>query len=199
MINRDGARLGVMAAHRLAELECCEIAPGLTDAEFDRIESRYGFTFADDHRAFLATGLPVSQPYEEGQTWEKPWPDWRNGDPDELRKQLDWPIDCLLWDVEHGHWREGWGERPDTTEAAVATARSQLAEVPRMVPVYAHRFLPAGHGTSGHPVLSMRGGDIIYYGSDLLDYIGHEFEESPPEFREDWSPQATVPFWRDYL
>ncbi|MFJ8963949.1 hypothetical protein ACIRG5_31625 [Lentzea sp. NPDC102401] len=40
----------------MAELGCCEIAPGLTDAEFARIEAEHGFEFADDHRAFLAVG-----------------------------------------------------------------------------------------------------------------------------------------------
>ncbi|MFF0245931.1 hypothetical protein ACWEU6_37395 [Streptosporangium sandarakinum] len=198
MINEEGARLGMMAARRLAELDCCEIAPGLTDAEFDRIEGLYGFEFADDHRAFLSTGLPVSQPYEEGQTWEKPWPDWRNGDPDELREHLDWSVRELLRDVESGHWNQSWGERPGTAEAAMAAARSRLSEAPRMVPIYAHRFLPAGHGTFGHPVLSMWGSDIIYYGTDLLDYINQEFEDPRPE-PEEWNPQATVPFWRDYL
>ncbi|MFF7250449.1 hypothetical protein ACFZBU_42030 [Embleya sp. NPDC008237] len=199
MIGDEGSRLGREAARRLARLDCCEIEEGLTDAEFARIEGEFGFEFADDHRAFLATGLPVRQPTEEGQTWEKPWPDWRNGDPDELRAHLDWPLDCLLGDIRHGHWREGWGDRPDTPEAAVARARLSLAEVPRMAPVYAHRFLPAGRGTFGHPVLSMRGWDVIYYGTDLVDYVSQEFEEPRPERSGDWSPRATVPFWRDYL
>ncbi|MEV4019272.1 hypothetical protein AB0J35_53200 [Nonomuraea angiospora] len=203
MISEGGAQLGRQAAHRLVQMDCCVIEEGLTDAEFARIEHEYGFDFADDHRAFLAAGLPVHEPREEepgtSYAWERPWPDWRNGDPDELRQHLNWPIDCLLQDVRHGHWQPAWGERPDSGEAAVDLARSQLAGVPRMVPVYGHRFLPAGHGTFGHPVLSMWGNDIIYYGTDLLDYINQEFEEPRPEHPEDWAPQATVPFWRDYL
>jgi hypothetical protein len=199
VISEEGSRLGTQAARRLTQLDCCVTEAGLTDADFARIEHEYGFEFADDHRAFLAAGLPVSQPREEGQTWEKPWPDWRNGDPDDLRQHLNWPVDYLLWDVQHGHWPPAWGERPDTNEAAVDKARSQLAKVPKMVPVYAHRFLPAGRGTFGHPVLSMRGQDTIYYGADLLDYINQEFEDPRAEHPEDWAPQATVPFWRDYL
>jgi hypothetical protein len=45
----SGVRLGIEAAHRLAELGCCEIGPGLTDAEFAGIEHEFGFEFADDH------------------------------------------------------------------------------------------------------------------------------------------------------
>ncbi|WP_327714633.1 hypothetical protein OG381_03715 [Streptomyces sp. NBC_00490] len=74
------------AANLLAAANRCEIEPGLTDAEFRRIEADYGFEFADGHRAFLAAGLPVRQPPEEGATWENPWPDWRHGGPAQLRK-----------------------------------------------------------------------------------------------------------------
>ncbi|WP_019634435.1 hypothetical protein [Actinomadura atramentaria] len=202
MITEGGTRLGKQAARRLVRLDCCVIEAGLTDAEFARIEREYGFEFADDHRAFLAAGLPVHEPREEepdvSHAWERPWPDWRNGDPDELRNHLDWPIDFLLSDIRRGHWPPGWDARPDSGEAAVDLARSRLAEVPRMVPVYAHRFLPAGRGAFGHPVLSMRGHDIISYGADLLDYIDQEFEEPRPEYPDSWPPEATVPFWRDY-
>ena len=203
MISEGGAQLGSQAAQRLVQLACCVIEAGLTEAEFTRIEHEYGFEFANDHRAFLAAGLPVHRPREEkpgtSYAWERPWPDWRNSDPDELRRHLNWPIDFLLEDVQHGHWQPAWGERPDSSEAAVDLARSQLAEVPKMIPVYGHRFLPAGHGTFGHPVLSIWGSDIIYYGADLLDHISQEFEEPRPERPEDWAPQATVPFWRDYV
>lgn len=203
MINEAGAQLGKQAAQRLVQLDCCVIEAGLTETEFARIEREYDFEFADDHRAFLAAGLPVHEPREEDpgtyHAWERPWPNWRDGDPDELRRHLDWPVDFLLQDVQHGHWQSAWGVRPDSDEAAVDQARAHVAEAPRMVPVYGHRFLPAGHGTSGHPVLSMWGSDIVYYGTDLLDYISQEFEEPRPEHPEGWAPRATVPFWRDYL
>jgi hypothetical protein len=199
VINAQGIRLGAEAARRLAQLDYCEIEPGLSDEEFARVEYEFRFEFADDHRGFLTAGLPVRHPREEGQTWDNPWPDWRNGDPDELREHLDWPIEYLLEDVQHGHWDHAWSERPSDPEEAVESARQKLAQVPRMVPLYAHRFLPAGRGTFGHPVLSMLGWDIIYYGTDLIDYIGQEFEEPRPERTADWQPHATVPFWRDYL
>lgn len=204
MLGSDGVTLGVAAARRLAELGCCVIAPGLTDPEFARIEGEYGFEFADDHRAFLAAGLPVNSPFEPEPgvvyAWEQPWPEWRDGDPDELREQLDWPVEGVVRAVEsEGDWNPAWGARPDTPEAAAAIARRLLADVPRLVPIYGHRFVPAGRGTFGHPVLSVWGTDIIYYGADLVDYVNYEFEEPRPEHPDGWPPQATVPFWRDYL
>ena len=44
-----------------------------------------------------------------------------------------------------------------------------------MIPVCSHRYLPAKRGTYGHPVLSIYQTDIIVYGTDLADYIYHEF------------------------
>jgi hypothetical protein len=59
-----------------------------------------------------------------------------------------------------------------------------------MVPVYSHRYLPAGRGTHGHPVLSMHQTDIVYYGIDLPRYIDQEHAAEP---------EATVAFWRDLV
>ncbi|MFB8024624.1 MULTISPECIES: hypothetical protein [unclassified Streptomyces] len=196
----DGARLGAEAARCLAQTDLFEFEPGLTDAEFAQIELEYGFQFADDHRAFLAVGVPVNVAPEDGQTWSKPWPEWRSGDPDSLRDQLGWPVEGVLIDIEHnGFWYQPWGERPADDAAALATARRRMADVPVLVPVYAHRYLPAGQGSFGHPVLSMWQTDIIYYGQDLVDYMHQEFNEARGDVDESWNPRATAPFWRDLL
>jgi hypothetical protein len=201
-----GGRVGVEAMQRLRSLDVCVIDVGLTDREFAEIEHRFGFQFADDHRAFLRAGLPVNtrpEPRLPGviYTHPKPWPDWRNGEPATLREFLTWPSDGVLFDVEHNRfWYDDWGPRPDDAPAALRTARRMLANVPSMIPVYGHRYLPAGRGTSGHPVLSMWQTDIIYYGLDLADYIDREFGDvRPGQGPKTWNPQATVGFWRDLL
>jgi hypothetical protein len=207
VIFREGGDLGIEAARRLAERSAdetrCRIEAGLTDEEFGRIEHEFGFEFADDHRAFLAAGLPVNVPFVEQpgvSTWREPWPDWRSGDHDALRSQLDGPVEGVLFDVEHGFWTRVWGRRPDAPDEALAIARAALADVPVLVPVFGHRFLPSGRGTFGHPVLSVHQTDIIYYGLDLADWVSQEFG-GPGLDRGDaaWDPRATVPFWRDFL
>jgi hypothetical protein len=191
----DAQRLGEEAARRLAQAGRCDIAPGLTDTEFARIEEDYEFEFADDHRAFLATGLPLGRP-TPGQ--RSPWPDWRNGDPVDLRERLDWPVEGSLFDVEHNvFWHPSWGPRPADASQALSTARRHLRQAPKMIPVFSHRYLPAGRGPWGHPVLSIYQTDIIVYGTDLADYINQEFGQrfiSP-----DWTPPPMVPFWSDFL
>jgi hypothetical protein len=161
-------------------------APGLTDAEFARIEDEFGFHFAADHRAFLAAGLPTG----------RGWPDWRTPDREALRDRLAAPVEGVLFDVaQNDFWHEGWGPRPPQVEEAVAVARRYLMTVPRMVPVYSHRYLPAG--LTDHPVLSIYQTDIILYGNDLNDWIHREFNLGAAS--ENSGRRPTVPFWRDLI
>jgi hypothetical protein len=194
VVSGEAARLGEEAAHRLARIGRCEITPGLTDAEFARIEQQFEFEFADDHRAFLAAGLPlVTAPGRRN-----PWPDWRHGDPGVLRERLDWPIEGALFDVEQNElWHPSWGDRPADADEALKAARRYLGRAPKMIPVCGHRYLPAGRGTFGHPVLSIYQTDIIVYGTDLADYIDCEF--SRWHLSTDWTPPPMVPFWSDFL
>ncbi|RZU72919.1 hypothetical protein EV384_1309 [Micromonospora kangleipakensis] len=187
-VNPEGAALGIAAARRLRELGHVKIQRGLTEAELARVEHTFGFQFADDHRAFLAAGLPTGPS----------WPDWRRGDHATLRDRLGWPLHGVLFDIEHnGYWHESWGDRPHDRRKAVAGAEPHLRKVPQMVPVFGHRFLPSGRGSYGHPVLSMYQTDIIYYGHDLEDYIHSEFGGPAPHRGQE--PEATVAFWRDFV
>jgi hypothetical protein len=204
VIADEGTALGTEAARRLAELNQggWTIEPGLTPAEFDRVESEFGFHFAADHRAFLAAGLPVTVPRPDPpgviSTWREPWPDWRDGDPAKLREQLDHPAEGVLFDVENNSfWLDTWGPRPEAEAAALAIAREALAQVPVLVPVYGHRFLPAGRDTFGHAVLSVWQTDIIYYGLDLADYVQQEFGGRGLVWDDQAEPKVTVAFWRD--
>ncbi|WP_061291313.1 SMI1/KNR4 family protein [Herbidospora cretacea] len=199
MLRPDAVRLGREAAHRLALLGRCEIRPGLTDAEFDQIETTFGFTFADDHRAFLAAGLPINgtRP-EEGAVRKRPWPDWRDGDEDELRSRLTWPSEGILFAVEDGAWPASWGTRPEDGTAAAEVAAQRLATAPRLVPVYGHRFLPAGRGTYGGQVLSIWGDDIIGYGRDLPAWVRNEFRPNREEASA-WERGVPIPFWDEFI
>ncbi|WP_327708899.1 hypothetical protein OG912_08940 [Streptomyces sp. NBC_00464] len=131
------------------------------------VERQFGFTFSADHRVFLAAGLPHGS---------SGWPDWRNGDPEDLAERLAWPVEGVLFDVKHNvFWHPAWPSRPADAADALRVARAELAAVPQLVPVYGHRYLPGMAGEYGHPVLSVWQTDIIIYGNDLADYIRHEF------------------------
>jgi hypothetical protein len=179
LVTRDQA-LALLAALPVA------ISPGLSDAEVEATEERFGFRFAADHRLFLQAGLPLG----------RGWPDWRNGDADELRGRLDWPRAGVLFDVKHGFWYPGWGDEPEDRQEALRLAETLLRDVPQLVPIHSHRYLPGIVGQSGHPVLSVYQTDIIYYGNDLADYLHHEFGGPVDNLRR---ARTSVPFWSYFL
>jgi hypothetical protein len=199
VVSSEAVRLGEEAARRLARAGQHETGPGLTDAEFTRIEQDYGFEFADDHRAFLTAGLPLNLRGTQERPWHGGWPDWRNGNPADLREQLGWPVAGVLFDIEYNNlWHPSWGRRPARLVHALGTARRRLARVPKMIPVYGHRYLPAGGGTHGHPVLSIHQTDIIIYGTDIAEYITNEFVRSRQFISADWGTPPMVPFWSEF-
>jgi hypothetical protein len=160
-----------------------EIAPGLTGAELDAVERDYGIRFAADHRLFLSVGLPTGGS----------WPDWRDGNARNLRTRLAWPVDGVLFDVENGaFWPTAWGPRPARLKHAIRSARYHLAKVPRMIPLYGHRYLPGVAGQWGHPVLSMMQTDVVVYGADLADWVAVEFDGASRR-----AAVSTVGFWSE--
>lgn len=173
--------LGADAAHHLSANGVLPIEPGLSDDEVVHLESSLGFTFAEDHREFLTTGLPVG----DG------WPNWRTEGHRRLERRLRLPVDGILFAVEWKQfWDDGWGARPPRMKHALRSAAYQLARVPRMIPVHSHCYLPAGREFTGHPVLSIYQADIRVVAADLLDYVTRL---PPPDSLSTGSP--TVAFW----
>ena len=175
--------LGTDAAQRLGASGTVTIAPGMSDDELDRVEHELGVEFADDHRAFLAAGLPTGGS----------WPNWRDEGRRSLARRLQLPTEGVLFAVEWDQfWHHGWGRRPAQTKHALRTARYHLERVPMLVPICSHHYLPAGHGSFGHPVLSVVRTDVVIRGADLADYMAAEFRGGEPRARD---AVATVEFW----
>ena len=159
---------------------------GLSDTELLDIEQRFGFTFAPDHREFLAEVLPVGDL----------WMNWRSDAPEKIASRLAWPTDGTIFDVrENGFWPRSWGPKPSDEGEAEALARNCMAAVPVLVPVYGHRFLPAAPAPPGSPVFSVYQTDVVYYGDDLADYIAYEFKVG--ESSQGRHPKTRIEYWSD--
>ena len=64
-----------------------------------------------------------------------------------------------------------------------------------MIPVFAHRYLPASPWASGNPVFSIYQTDIIYYGLNLPSYLFAEFGVPNP-FPTSDTPRE-IEFWSE--
>jgi hypothetical protein len=172
---RVDADLGREAADYL-QSRGIRLDPGLSEREFERIESTFGFEFAPEHRALLAVGVPVGPERFPGSDYPD-WPRWRDGSQATLQRRLDWPFVILpTGDEPLTWWHRTWGTPPDDRNEALRAARAHVATWPRLVPIYGHRYLPAAPAPVPAPVLSVHDFDIIFYGSDLISYLHNEFD-----------------------
>ena len=169
------------------------LAPGLSEPELQRIESTFAFVFAPDHRLMLSLALPLGERF---------WPDWRGADEASLRGRLAWPTEGILFDVENnGYWNAAWGDRPTTAgdaldvARALTVARVHLDDLPPLVPVFAHRYLPTVPSLPGNPVLSCYQTDVIYYGDNLLEWFDCEFHKRSTSTGD----PRRIPFWTDLI
>ena len=161
-----------------------QLDPGLSDREISRVQDEYHFVFGPEHREFLRLALPVG-----GH-----WPDWRHGSADDLGFRVGWPIEGVVFDVGNGFWPASWGVEPSGRAARERLGGTHLQRVPKLVPLFSHRYLTADPEFAPSPVFSVHQTDVIYYGDNVLDYVAHEFKV-PPRHP---SPNRThVPFWSD--
>jgi hypothetical protein len=158
--------------------------PGLTNSEIADVERRFCFRFPPDLRAFLQTALPSGPRF----------PNWRSGDDAALQETLDAPRRGVLFDIEHNaRWSDDWGPRPQLLAEALRVGAERVLGAPRLIPIFAHRYMPDDPHSCGNPVLSVYQTDVIYYGFDLTDYFHHEFDLPG---RQPWPESVrAVPFW----
>jgi hypothetical protein len=158
--------MDLASAQRILASAGIQIDAGLSDQEVVEIEAKFAFQFPPDLRNFLSIGLPVSHR----------WLDWRSADAEVIQERFDWPFDSMCFDIKHdAFWLEEWGAKPAEHEAAIEIARRGYEQAPRLIPICSHRYMPALPHEEGNPVFSVYQTDIIYYGSDLIDYLQNEY------------------------
>ncbi len=170
--NRLAARLVDLVRQRGLNVA---FEPGLSDAELAQIEHGIGIRLPPDLAGLLRTTVPTSTGPPGG------FPKWRS-DPLELRRLVRRPLEELVWAIEHGGpgmWPARWGPRPAHPGDVAVVALARLAKVPRLIPLFGHRYIPASPHEEGNPVFSVVGYDVVCYGSNLENYIENEFARRP--------------------
>lgn len=169
-------------------------ARGLTDEELHQCEQKFGFVFPPDLLECLKAAMPIGAGF----------PNWRRGTvkfhgrPTTLSEVFDWPITGMLFDVENnGFWHRRFGRCPRAAKRREELVRREMATVPKLIPLFGHRYLPASPCQARNPVFSVYQTDVIYYGENLLRYLSQEFEHS--RRRLDASKIRRIEFWSDVI
>lgn len=183
MMQEVGTILKRRAAH--VPRDIVELCDGLSSRELDAAERACGIQFSADHRRFLSSMFPTGPG----------WPDWREPENRALHEWLDRPREGVLFDVEaNAFWPEQWGRRPVDVRGALRVADREVRTWPVLVPISGHSYMPAAETRPGSPVFSVVQTDVIYYGSDLLDFFRHEYGLPRDREAADFSPYRCPPW-----
>ncbi len=170
-----------------------ESATGLTNKQLAGLERLVGATLPFEVGLLLVMGVPEA----EG------WWQWRENPAEQLTEWNTKVVDGVLFDVEHnGVWLSSWGARPDTVTDRQNTVKARIASAPPLLPIFGHRAIPltsarGAETAESNPVLSIYGSDIVVYGTDLADWLHHEFEVPLPL----WSKASDrwFPVWSEFI
>jgi hypothetical protein len=117
-------------------------AKGYTQTELDEAQRKFDLIFPPDLVALLRDRRPL-----DGHVWT---------DEVAIRRALAWPLEGLLFDVEHNHlWWPEWGEKPAKLDACKEVLRSVVSRAPKLIPLISHRYLPEEPHEPGNPVFSV--------------------------------------------
>ncbi|MDP4119049.1 MAG: SMI1/KNR4 family protein [Bacillota bacterium] len=143
---------------------------GLSLQEIDSVESLYDIKFPPDLKEFLCIALPITNNFVN-------WRDMSEGNIRSIKDRLIWPLEGMIFDIEHNEfWYSGWGIKPNDLKEAINVCKNEMTKVPKLIPIYSHRYIPSQPQEAGNPIFSVYQTDIIYYGEDLLSYLQIEFD-----------------------
>lgn len=175
---------------KLLKLQGVEFEVGLTYDEIIKIEEIYGIQFPKSLKAFLMEGLPISNGFYN----------WRNVEQNNInfiKKMITTPIETIDELAEEVYWCDDWGEEPENEMDIARMVREKLKNAPKLLPIYAHRYMPM-ISDEQPPIVSIHNIDIIYYGETLEDYFQVEFGKKNQN-EIDFENIKSIPFWSDIM
>jgi hypothetical protein len=133
MIDNAYLEIFIAALRRHHHVERFE--SGLSGSEVADVERHFMFAFPPDLRMVLQYALPIG----------KGFPNWRSGPEEQLLFQLNGPLEGILFDVEtNAVWPIEWGPMPADRDGRSRKVSDLVGNAPRLVPIYFHRYIPAG-------------------------------------------------------
>jgi hypothetical protein len=173
---------------------------GLSDEEFEKIENFYSIKFPISLRTLYKSFLPI-----EFYNWR----DFSQDNVSKIKTKLDWPVEAMLFDVAaNGFWKKCFGPKTNNIENDknivinyIKNASNEI--VPKLIPIYSHRYVPCYPDIMNMSVISVYQKDIIYYGYELEDYFKNEFDtigisKEKDDINYEKKP-VEIPFWTDII
>ena len=147
------------------------IKSGLSEKDINEVEKFYDISFNIDHKEFLKIGLVIGDNFYN-------WVDFSPENCNKIREMLNWPLEGLLFDIEHNNfWYEEIEINSNLLVEKIDSFKSWYNKnVPKLIPIYSHRYMCSEPKKSGVPVYSVYQTDIIYYGMNIVDYLIAEFK-----------------------
>ena len=161
--------------------------PGYTAAELQEAQAKWHLRFPPD----LVDFLRQRRPFCIGDGFF----DWINSPGHEIRQLLSWPFNGVWFDVQYnGVWWPDWGKKPEASAKQLERLKEVFRSVPRLIPVFGRRYVPADPCEAGNPVLSVYQTDVVCYGQNLEDWLRIEFNDGEPP---KGPPIKEILFWSD--
>ncbi|MGB4768249.1 MAG: hypothetical protein WBP22_03235 [Candidatus Saccharimonas sp.] len=180
--------------HAIREMQAkgVQFSDGLTERDLLAIENKLEGKIPRDLRLFLKTSVPIALNGESGQ-----FPRWDEGIEHVIDSSQSFISDLFRSAVEDDlYWSSTLGERPRDKLEASTYALEYLQSQPKLIPIFAHRYMVIGDDES--PVISYYGPlDSIIYGNDLADYLHNEFDISRPNWAA--NHPKTSDFWGELV
>ncbi|MDP6709162.1 MAG: SMI1/KNR4 family protein [Alphaproteobacteria bacterium] len=152
----------------------------------DDAQSHWAIRFPPDLKALYLEHRPL---FPDGGAI-----DWVASEDAVIESRLAWPFEGFWLDVENNDiWWPEWGERPEDLENRYEAFRTAFDAAPKLIPLYSYRYIPSMPHEAGNPVFSVYQTDVIYYGTDIMDYLDRELGgwDSKP-----WPDEIVeIPFW----
>ncbi|WP_128101513.1 SMI1/KNR4 family protein [Paenibacillus sp. DCT19] len=165
---------------------------GLSQYEIAKIENTFNIQFPPDLSELLRSVLPISKGFIN-------WRDSTEGNVNSIFDRLNWPLEGMLFDVEHNSfWYDGWGVRPIDLNEAKELCKFKYLEVPTLIPIYSHRYVPANPLECGNPIFSVHQTDIIYYGENIEEYFKVEFKDKSYN-KMNYEKIKYITFWSEIV
>lgn len=155
----------------------------MTENEIAKAEKFYDIVFPKDLKKLLMNFIPVSTKFYN-------WNNYSEENISKIKNALEWPYEGIIFDIENNNfWLEEFGECPKSKEEKIQIFKKYRNKIPKLIPIFSHRYVVSDKDKN-YPIISVYQTDIIYYGSNLLEYFENEFNHT-----HNITNIKEIPFW----